>query len=706
MRGSAICQWVGADNSFALNKTGITIDSPLTYVCTSRDAHLATPETFSADYSIRIESAIDYSLPFRIVKPSIAEKARQKRERETQANFHPFSYVNLTPEERGIYLQWLAGGRQDQMPLPSLYWLYLAGIEWRCFALQTALTLHLAYGAFKIKPIHQVVGDDLESILETTHRVGRQVTDAACRAAYRRLHDAVVTSCGQRIMIGKPIPKRWKPFAPLHEEFQLLLAQLAYREGYLEADQVALLASSQCRKWLDDEITRQIPKYNELWLALWREAHTSPILITGSGEPAYEVYHPVSVPDLSAYCEIMEAEKYVITSDICQYLKDVSLRVFRALKPYARAILDREPVEPSLTLLPPILWDASKRTGFDRLCDRVLKEDGAVFTAQTLAAEVAAPVEHILSSLRHGDLLIGFQEHDILWPNRTNLSKIGPDTPFVLYPKTYWLISDFHQRLYKILGAAAWLDGTPSPEKQARFMSGIEELNEFLDSEDFYDSEIDSCDSTNWRAEALLCCAKKIRINSAVAGERWLYANRDEDIADFISVFLCDEGLEIILANGVTPEAIRHAKSFYAALRYSESQLEYDLAHRKVEIAPLDHDKVRRLRDESTRASKLLSGIFTGDEPGQWLDRPTEASEDSVNGLDAAHRQLLSELRERLEWPREAVAALCSRLGLMLEGALEHINEAVLDRLGEPLIEGDDPLEVNLQVAKQYLGND
>ena len=37
---------------------------------------------------------------------------------------------------------------------------------------------------------------------------------------------------------------------------------------------------------------------------------------------------------------------------------------------------------------------------------------------------------------------------------------------------------------------------------------------------------------------------------------------------------------------------------------------------------------------------------------------------------------------------------------LMLDGALEHINEAVLDACDEPLTEGEDPVEINQAVLE------
>jgi hypothetical protein len=38
---------------------------------------------------------------------------------------------------------------------------------------------------------------------------------------------------------------------------------------------------------------------------------------------------------------------------------------------------------------------------------------------------------------------------------------------------------------------------------------------------------------------------------------------------------------------------------------------------------------------------------------------------------------------------------------LMLDGALEHINEIILDSFEAPLAEGDDPIEINQELLEK-----
>ena len=58
-------------------------------------------------------------------------------------------------------------------------------------------------------------------------------------------------------------------------------------------------------------------------------------------------------------------------------------------------------------------------------------------------------------------------------------------------------------------------------------------------------------------------------------------------------------------------------------------------------------------------------------------------------------------LLTRPEWARTELESFAKHAGLMLDGALEQINEAMLDLFDEMLIEGDDPIEINQDLLEQ-----
>ena len=103
----------------------------------------------------------------------------------------------------------------------------------------------------------------------------------------------------------------------------------------------------------------------------------------------------------------------------------------------------------------------------------------------------------------------------------------------------------------------------------------------------------------------------------------------------------------------------------------------------------------------STAASTALLGkIFVDD------DLPAASASSLHNDpgiLSPSYRSLLSQLTTRSSWSRPEFAGLTSSLNLLPNRAIEVLNEAALDQLGEPVLEGEDLLEVNRDIVKELL---
>lgn len=123
----------------------------------------------------------------------------------------------------------------------------------------------------------------------------------------------------------------------------------------------------------------------------------------------------------------------------------------------------------------------------------------------------------------------------------------------------------------------------------------------------------------------------------------------------------------------------------------------------------LDVEKVARLKAASDEVGKRLAAIFAEPDPSsspKLETEPSAASEEitgTILGLDSAHAGLLTILLQRAQWTRSELAEMCSDQGLMPDGALERINEASFNEFDEAVIEGDDPLDVNLHLFNQNL---
>lgn len=122
----------------------------------------------------------------------------------------------------------------------------------------------------------------------------------------------------------------------------------------------------------------------------------------------------------------------------------------------------------------------------------------------------------------------------------------------------------------------------------------------------------------------------------------------------------------------------------------------------------LDHARIAQLHKETEAVSALLASVFTDESPDESAnplpDVPAEEPipvESSILGLSEDYSSFVRHLVSRPLWTRDDLGDVAADMELMLDGALEHINEAMLDMFDAPLTEGDDPIEINQELLEQ-----
>ena len=121
----------------------------------------------------------------------------------------------------------------------------------------------------------------------------------------------------------------------------------------------------------------------------------------------------------------------------------------------------------------------------------------------------------------------------------------------------------------------------------------------------------------------------------------------------------------------------------------------------------LDMGKIAALKAESEKVSSILGAIFVAepvieaDSEELTADNGLGNVEQGVMGLDPVYSDLVKLLSSRTEWSRAELEEIIKDRGLMIDGALEHINEAAFDHAGMPFTEGDDPVEINQNLVKE-----
>ena len=185
-----------------------------------------------------------------------------------------------------------------------------------------------------------------------------------------------------------------------------------------------------------------------------------------------------------------------------------------------------------------------------------------------------------------------------------------------------------------------------------------------------------------------------------------------ETLAAFMATLAQADGV-------VSPDEVKFLEKVYKALGVEPKRVFSDIHAAGSADTPvsatqaekqgfrLDAERIAALQEDTARVSALLSKIFVEEAdstPAPEAPSPEPELEDEANaplGLDEDHSALLRLLLSRPEWMRAELEDAAADLDLMLDGALEQINEAAFDAFDEPLFEGEDPISVNTKLLEK-----
>ncbi|HKI86079.1 MAG TPA: tellurite resistance TerB C-terminal domain-containing protein, partial [Thermoanaerobaculia bacterium] len=119
----------------------------------------------------------------------------------------------------------------------------------------------------------------------------------------------------------------------------------------------------------------------------------------------------------------------------------------------------------------------------------------------------------------------------------------------------------------------------------------------------------------------------------------------------------------------------------------------------------LNRSAIEARLEETAAVSSMLAGIFDNDDGNEDDAPPTSppAEARSSTGLDTAQAAFARDLAEQPSWSRTEIEELAAQRDLLVDGALEVINDAAFECYDAPFSEGDDPIEIDLEVAKEML---
>ncbi|RTV63361.1 TerB N-terminal domain-containing protein [Pseudomonas aeruginosa] len=615
------------------------------------------------------------------------------------------SYDGISPEARRAYLQWLSSGRKAPHANIGYVFLYFYGLERRVFV--DAKQDRTATGEI---PTVIAEVERLLSIYDENHSFN---TYASRFVDFLRQGEVPA----RRYLESPPAPLPYGYEMPM--ELRIGLGQLAVDKQPLPADWALAWVLSDHNIGKRTPVTRCEEAFAQLFCMRYEERHGAGMVLpqnktrlrlqyntASAGLPPQELDGLSGIPDVTA------------TSATRKKLQQLVDECTVQLEPYSR-YLGRNPDAPGalegLLQLPVSLWPASARAELDALKQRI--GDGMVVMsfgelAGRLQSAGALSREKVLTLARALESLHIGIEPDVLAGSRTPKA----EDRVALFATQ---VEDGDLRASPAYGAAsvtldlasavAAADGDTSPKE-------IMLLSQHVDSW----NHLSGAHRKRLKAHLRLQLNQPPTLQSLKKKLDPLAEPAKRAVAAFLAHLAQVDG-------EVSPAEVKLLERVYKALQLDPQSLYSDLhvaasgnPAGSLQATPsvpastpskpaggfaLDHERIAQLQRESEQVSALLAQVFVDEQPAEPEEVAVEETivEDTsaICGLDADHSAFLRVLVSRTEWAREELEAVAGDMELMLDGALEQINDMAFEHFDMPVTEGDDPFEINPEIMEK-----
>lgn len=688
----------------AVNIAGTVLEGGMLYVgARPRNGERRDPS--SIDPGLEVGYAGDYSAPI--------------------TGYYP-SYATITASQRRAYLNWLAGGRRDPSVAIGFVFLYFYGLERRVLADGTS--------DVEVRAEFPGIEREVKRLIAIYGSASRSFSGYATRLL--ALIAAIAPQQATCFTEHRP-----PIFQSAKGYLTWALARCAADDAPLPAKLALLYLSARKRpKALADHEAI----YTPLFLSAYEDAFPEGLMLTQSQREISITYHAASHGlggGRPAEWRIAGLYHCGNEESMFEWIMDVSQQATAQITAYAKAArTSKEPWKTgaeslhALLLLPRRVWP----TTYGRRFQALAAATAPAFPLITLEElRRLLRIDHDLSRAQIDTLEQVLEEHRLgvepSFASRTKTPRdddsfclfVSDDQPLKEGPidRTTYPAARLAMHLAycvasqgsDVAGALALMDASASvwPELHQHSRARLRAFLRVVHTEPKATSKL------------------SIRVRAVDPSARSALAPRIAAMA--------------IGASTPTPEQVKTLGQIYAALGANPDEAILDI-HRLGAIDPssatvaavpavaaiaatvvdaargfrLDAARVASLQRDTAKTSALLADIFVSDDEEQPScagspDQPPPpeklavecpqkapaADHSPIPGLNSAQATFALLLLTRSEWSREELLAAASRHDLMLDGALEAINDAAFDHLDIPFSEGDDPVMLNSELVER-----
>lgn len=614
------------------------------------------------------------------------------------------SYDNITPEARRAYLQWLSSGRKAPHANIGYVFLFFYGLERR---------------AFVDAKTNQAAAAEIPSIIAEVERLLSIYGENHSFKTYASrfvdfLRQGQVSA--HRYQKAPPVPLSYGYEMPI--ELRIGLGQLAADKQPMPADWALAWVLSDHNIGKRTPVTRCKEAFAQLFCMRYEERYGAGMVLpqnktrlrlqyntASAGLPPQDLDGLSGIPDVTA------------TSAARKKLQQLVDECTMQLEPYSR-YLGRNPDTPDalegLLQLPVNLWPPTARTALDELKQRIGagmvvmsfgELAGRLQSAGSLSRDKVLTLARALESLHIGiepDVLAGSktpkaEDNVALFATQSEDGDLRSSPAYNAASVTLDLAC-----------AVAAADGETSPQE-------IMLLSQHIDSW----GHLSGAHRKRLKAHLRLQLNQPPTLQSLKKKLEPLAEPAKRVVAAFLAHLAQVDG-------EVSPAEVKLLERVYKTLQLDPQSLYSDLhvaasgspvsssqttspmpgatSSKPVGGFALDQERIAQLQRETEQVSALLAQVFVDDkpaEPDEVVVEETVEDTSSICGLDADHSAFLRVLVSRTEWARDELEAVASDMELMLDGALEQINDMAFDRFDMPVTEGEDPFEINPEIMEK-----
>ena len=673
-------------SGMSVNVGVIHIPDGMVYVGTTLKTHSSENDPCLIDPTKSIASTGDYTI--------------------RQSDYWP-SYSQISPAARRAYLNWLCSGRKDPSADVGFVFLYFYGLERRALldgSKDAAARAELPLLGIEIRRLLEIYGN----------------TSSSFQNYASALLEWIELSNHPKALYTQPIPEFRRTWE-IPSYLKLALGQAALAGIGMPAHIALAWVRLDPNSRLSTPATRCPTLFAKLFEIKYHEMYSAGLKLPKNKTKLKIVYRPASAA-FRGFGEIKlsfgETPDVSVLTDPISQLQKIAGAATKALEPYSRH-LGRSKNTSSvnsllegLLLLPFELWpescqtvllDIKRRLGIvgtittQSFQDLLTSLGGNSSLARDTAQGLARVMEHVGIAM----------EPDIL--GSAPIPK--PEDKVILFP--IQVGEDSHRELpayqaalltLQLASAVASADGEFGDVETRHLQSQIEAWTHLAHGH-----------RQRLAAHLKLLVAKPASLASLKKRLHSLPPASKETIAFYMAAVAQADGM-------VSPAEVKLLEKVYKALSVDAKKVFSDVhsaalgtaqpatsSKQQVGGFKLDQARIAALQKDTENVSKLLAGIFTEEECYLATASTPDVEEAPVEpdiaagflGLDAAHSSFARMLLSRPQWARQELLDAAEDLDLMLDGALERINEASFDAHDLSLTEGDDPIQVSVEILEK-----